>query len=500
MNKIILISAFIMLLFAQACTDLDETLYDKVTPDNYGKNEDEIATILGKAYATLRGNGNGTTRVLRYPTEYIWFINEVSSDEAVIPTRAGGHWNDGGVHLANQRHTWTTNHEHVLRTWEYLYGGIGMCMSVISIINNSSLDEDAKLKATAEVRGIRAYYYYRAMDYFGNIPIVTSDTASVLPKNTPRKDVFNYVEKELLEIYNYLPATGYGKFTKAVCSSVLARIYLNAEVYKGQAEWQKCIDACNLVTGYELETDIATNFLVKNEVSKENIFIIPFDYTTERIIGNYAQSLSLYYTQGLASDYTTTTVNGICGEPGVYKKFEDNDVRKNFFFFGDQINKKTGAVIITNEGNPLSYTDTIINITNATEYDGVRMHKYQIAKNNNFDYDNDWVIIRYSEILLMKAEALLRIGQEPAAWDLVNQIRTRAGLSATPSPLTLEFLDEELLREFIWEDHRRIDNIRFGKFSQAKWEQPAHDKSKEILPIPELIMNGNPNLVQNPGY
>jgi hypothetical protein len=157
-------------------------------------------------------------------------------------------------------------------------------------------------------------------------------------------------------------------------------------------------------------------------------------------------------------------------------------------------------VIITNEGNPLSYTDTIKKISNATEYEGVRMHKYQIAKNNNFDYDNDWVIIRYSEILMMKAEALLRLGQEPAAWDLVNKVRLRAGLSSTPSPLTLDFLNQELLREFIWEDHRRIDNIRFGTFSKANWEQPAHGKDKEILPIPELILNGNSNLVQNPGY
>ena len=173
-----------LLLALSSCTDLNEQLYDKVSQDDYGKTQSEVATIVGGAYATLRGYGSGTPEgngVNCYPTcEYVFFTQECSSDEACIPTR-GTDWFDGGRYQQYQRHNWDANNAGILSIWRYNFTGVSKVNAIIYQVDKSGLTDEAKNKVKAELRGLRAYYYYNLLDCFGNVPISTDFTEKVLP-------------------------------------------------------------------------------------------------------------------------------------------------------------------------------------------------------------------------------------------------------------------------------------------------------------------------------
>jgi starch-binding outer membrane protein, SusD/RagB family len=494
MKKLIIFITSAVILSSISCTKLDETLYSKVTPDEYGKTPAEIETIVGRAYATLRGYPAADGP--HYATEFVWFLSEVSSDEAVIPTR-GTDWYDKGVHQQLQMHTWDYENDMVLKTWEYLFSGVSAVNNIIFMVSNSQLTDAQKGLANAELRGIRAFYYYQLCDLYGNVPLQTSYTDLELKTNTPRAEIYKFIETELLDIVDKLPETGYAKFTKNVCYTLLARLYLNAEVFNGTAEWQKCIDACDKVKGMVLESNFFTNFLVKNEVSKENIFTIPFEEGVTT--GNYAQCLSLHYYAKQTFGFPTDCVNGICAEPGVYSKYDTLDVRRKCLLMGEQKSLATGQTIIMADGSPLIYTENIVDWKRAKQNEGVRFFKYEVTTADKWEHSNDWVLMRYSEVLLMKAEALIRLNQAALARPLIAAVRSRANLN-TPASVDLDFLYNELLYEFMWENHRRTDNIRFGKFGQASWAMSGSDKNHELFPIPKNILATNNKLVQNPGY
>jgi len=496
------IATLTMVLALSACTDLSEKLYDKVSSSDYGKTATEIETIVGSAYASLRGFSDGIT--ISYPTsEFLFFCNETTSDEACIPTR-GSDWYDGGRYQDAEMHTWKSDNMLMLSSWRYCYEGISKVNAVIYQVKQSTLSDEEKATVYAELRGIRAYYYYILLDMFGNVPLITNFEDTSLPKNSTRAEVYAFVESELLDILDLLPSEIiYGRFTQNVANTLLARLYLNSEVYIGKARWQDCIDACDKVSGYTLESNYFTNFLTENEVSSEIIFAIPYDYTKQGTVGNYLIALSLHYKQKQAvsaSSTFTDCVNGICAQPGVYSMFDDKDVRKKEFFAGDQISKATGSVILMDNGNALSYTEDIANFFNAEQNEGVRCVKYEVKEGQTWEQDHDLVVMRYAEILMMKAECYIRLGSPALARPLVAQVRTRAGLD-TPADVTLDFLDDELLREFCFEGLRRTANIRMGTFLKPNWVKTSTDDDyRLIFPIPKYAMDMNSNLVQNPGY
>ena len=153
-----------------SCTDLNEQLYDKVSQDDYGKTSSEVATIVGGAYATLRGYGSGTPEgagIICYPTcEYVFFTQECSSDEACIPTR-GTDWYDGGRYQQFQRHNWDAKNSGILSVWRYNFTGVSKVNAIIYQVEQSGLTTEDKQKVEAELRGLRAYYYYNLLDCFG---------------------------------------------------------------------------------------------------------------------------------------------------------------------------------------------------------------------------------------------------------------------------------------------------------------------------------------------
>lgn len=431
-----IIAALILGLGAlSSCTNLDEQLYDIVSTDDYGKTEKEVQTIVGGAYATLRGYGSGTAEgngVNCYPTcEYVFFVNECSSDEACIPTR-GSDWYDGGRYQQLQYHTYDANNTCVLAAWRYAFTGVSKVNAIIYQVDQSDLSEESKSVVKAELRGLRAYYYYLLLDEFGNVPISTDFTQTELPANSTRQQVYDFVEKELVEIIPDLPAgVQYGRFTQNVAYTLLGRLYLNAEVYTGTPQWQKCIDACEKVTGYSLMSNYKANFFTENQGSSEIIFAIPYDHK-QGTVGNYLASMTYHYNQKYAFSADGSYQwcgNGICAQPGVYSSYEDGDLRRDeTLMIGQQYSAKDGSPINMDNGEPLNYTEEISDFTNAKQNEGARLDKYQWNATDSWERDNDWVLMRYAEVLMMQGEAYYRLGYTQTALSYINQVRTRAGL------------------------------------------------------------------------
>jgi len=485
------------------CTNMDEVLYDKITMDDYGKTSGEVQTIVGGAYATLRGFSDAATGgTLSYPTcEFIFFLNECTSDEACIPTR-GTDWYDGGRYQQLQYHTWDANNSAILSAWKYNFQGIANINSIIYMVNKSELSLTQKDVVNSELRGLRAYYYYNLLDMFGAVPIVTNFEQSGLPEKSSRDSVFRFVEKELTEIMDLLPSTiSYGRFTQNVANTLLARLYLNSEVFTGTQRWTDCITVCDKVKGYSLESNYFQSFKTDNETSKEIIFAIPYD-NKENTVGNYLASMTFHYNQKYAFSVNGTYPwcgNGICAKPGIYSSFDVADVRRKSLLIGDQISLATGSVISMDNGNPLSYTEDITDFKAALQNEGARLFKYEVQADDKWERDNDWVLMRYAEVLMMKAEANFRLGFASNAVPLVNQIRTRAGL-ANVTDVTADILDAEWKHEFVFESLRRTTNIRFGTFFQSGWKKDITPAYRKVFPIPASVLSLNLALTQNPDY
>ncbi len=497
-----IISVACATLLISACTDLSENLYDKVDSSDYGKTEAEIETIVGRAYSSLRGGA--TDGINFYPTsEFVFFVPSVASDECVIPTRVGGDWYDDGVYLDIQRHTWNADNPKIWALWKYCYNGIASTNAILYQVEQSGLDPVASRPLNAELKALRAYYYYNLLDWFGNVPVDTSYVVTEAPGTSPRAEVYRFVENELLENLDYLPENAYGRVTKNVANMLLARLYLNSEVFIGQARWQDCLTACARITG-QLEPDYFSSFKTENQTSREIIFSIPYDGKMGTI-GNFLASMTYHYEQKFAfsaSGNYQWCGNGICAQPGLYSSFAENDIRRNSILMGPQIDLRTGSTIIMPaSGNPLIYTEEITNIEESQQNEGGRLSKYEDKEGDAWERDYDHVLMRYAEALMMQAECYVRLGNPAAARTFVEQVRSRAGLD-TPETIDLAFIDEELRREFVFENRRRTDNIRFGTFFEAWWEKPADpaDKHTALFPIPQQEINKNSKLVQNPGY
>ena len=500
--KIKILGALVVsMLFTISCTDLSEDLYDRVEDGNFGNTPKEVDALVGGGYSSLRGFADGISN--NYPTcEFVFFLNETASDEATIPTR-GTNWYDGGQYQDVQKHVWKADNRLILSVWRYNYTGIAKINSIIYQIDKSSLTDAAKAPIYAELKALRAYYYYNLLDAFGNVPIVVNFEDTSLPSNSTRKQVYDFVEKELQDAIPYLTSNVvYSKMTKNVAYSLLARLYLNSQAFIGTPRWQDCIDMCQKISGYTLTPDFFTNFATQNEKSPEIIFAIPYD-SKAGTVGNYMSSMSCHYlhrlTMSVSGNDYPWSANGMCAQPGVYSAFADTDKRKKCMVAGDQINMATGNVIMMDNGEPLTYTEEVTSVANAKDNQGVRLGKYEMKAGETWERDHDLVVIRYAEILMMQAECYVRLGAPDLAKPFVQQITTRAG-AELPAVIDLHFIDQELLREFTFEGRRRTDNIRFGTFFNPWWEKGETEAYKAIFPIPSTVLTTNKNLKQNPGY
>jgi hypothetical protein len=284
---------------------------------------------------------------------------------------------------------------------------------------------------------------------------------------------------------------------------LLAKLYLNAKVYTGTAQWQKALDTISKVTGnYTLEGNQLFNFSVNNKGSKENIFAIPFNSVSAG--GMNFHMRTLHYANQLTYGLGNAPWNGFCTMADFYNSFDDTDLRKKMWLVGQQYNA-AGAKLKDAKEQDLAFTvdfekDQMTDKDAVYQIAGPRSQKYEIQTNNpRGDQDNDFVFFRLADALLMKAEALLWLGKEADALVEVNKIRKRAGV-ADFTTLTAETLLAERGRELALECWRREDMIRFGTFSKERKFMKNTDKNKELFPIPQPRIDGNPLLKQNPGY
>ncbi len=503
--------ALLCLVNAYSCTKLDEEVYSSIPADGFFRNEAEVMTNVGRIYAQMRkitdrfGAGS---------------IDLVGTDECIIPFRETNLWYDNGLWIALHRHQFDANQSVISGSYSFCFDGISMCNQILYQLEQSPVDFPSKPKIFAEVKMARAFFYYRALDWFGNIPISTDFKDVTLPAQHTRAEVWDFVVKEIKDNISLLddaPSTNnYGRTcTKAMANMMLAKLYLNAEKWKGAAKWDEAIAASNAVIstpGYSLPSDYFSNFTPTNNTSKENIFVIPYDktYTKGNILLIHCWTLHTLSQQTFG--LIAFTWDGYAAMEDFYNTYEAQDSRIKSWMVGPQYSA-TGQPLMLSSTRQLTYRPHINALYNQTSPalldDGVRFKKYgyESGLKDNESMSNDWVVFRYADALMTKAEAIMRKNGNVAtqeAVDLVNQVRFRAfgdhTHDYTIATLTMDELLKELGREFAWEYHRRQDLIRFNKWNVAWFEKPAGNVNHELYPLPTAALNVNPNLHQNPGY
>lgn len=480
-----------------SCTKLDEKVYSTIPIDKFFVDEQSVLQNAARAY----------TKLQHYPEEFsLWTLNEMSSDEMVAPTKYDGSVWDGGRWDQIQKHNVSPSNKINLWAWNSVFQGIAACNEVLYETEQTPITFPEKNRVIAEIKVLRAFMYYWGMDNWGNIPFSDDFTNKELSPQKDRKFVFDFIEKEILanvDLLQSVPtAAFYGRVTQGMAYTLLAKLYLNSQEWIGVDNFQKSVDACDKViaiNSYQIASDYFSNFKIKNESSKENIFVIPYDPTL---------TPELFYFFALTLNSSSAATYGMTGnsfwdefvvEPPYLHKFAENDLRKKSFIRGQQ--KDLTGKNITN----FIYTDTIINYDSRKKWEGARIGKYEYALKvldyDKYDMDNDFVLFRYADVLYTKFEALYRLGRgaEMLGNADLQKIRTRAGLAPLEaSDLNDTELLNELGREFNFEGHRRQDMIRFGVWGNAGWNKPVSGPSAKLFPIPQDVLNTNPNLVQNP--
>ena len=512
MKKIILVITILLALGNQSCTNLDETIYSSIPSDKFFTTEEEFLMSAGRVYSHLLG----------YTHYYnIWGTITVSTDEALSPQREGGQWLDGGVWRDLHAHTFTPAHDNIRQTWDFLFTGISLCNQILYEFSQSTLDFDVKENMIAEIKTMRAWFYFNALDLFGDVPLTTDFMDTSVPEQKSRSEIFEFVETELKDNLDLLadsPSSVYGRASKPFAYTILAKMYLNSEKWFGTARWQETIDMCDKIIDLgtvRLEDDYFANFKVDNQNSAENIFAIVYDEVYANGGSGWSgwsrrfrfHQLTLHGLSQRTFGIVDGCWNGFCTSQSFFETFDlDNDARCNGWLYGPQVDA-SGQPLILN-GEQLNYTPEINSLYEAGENttkanQGVRFCKYEYESGLTGEcMSNDYVVYRYADVIMMKGEALFRLGKASDAVPLFNQVRVRTGLPAyTTETLSLNEIYAERGREFVWEGSRRQDMIRFDKWTAARdLKAEEADHHTELFPIPARAMTNNSKLVQNPGY
>ncbi|MBC8084304.1 MAG: RagB/SusD family nutrient uptake outer membrane protein [Hymenobacter sp.] len=516
-----------VLLTAAGCTDLNAPIESEYTPANFLTTPEQFIAASGPVYSQMRGE----------VAKAYWNLQELSTDEALIVARNGNYY-DGARYQQLSLHTWNPQNEFVRTTWEWGFSGISTCNRTLALFRDTP-DGAFKTQFTAELRTMRALYYYLMMDLYGDIPLVPDFGKTEQPTNATRRAVFDYLVTELTEASPGLSADvsaqTYGRPTQGMAQALLAKLYLNAEVYAGQPMYTQAVAACNAVIKggkYRLAANYMDVFAVENGPQvNEIIFAVPFDVNLAQ--GSQFMRFALHQQMRDKFGLLFTPSNATLTWADFFALYNlPTDTRNQQWLSGKQYlaDGRTPILIpTTKKGLDSRYTgadgnaavsyhlelSNTLTFRDAPKFDvgndelgkaqGTRNIKYFPDKaSTSRDQGNDMVLLRYADVLLMKAEARLRGGQDPdnaTPRDLVNQIRSRAQVPALTT-VDLNTLFEERSREMAWEGWRRNDLIRFGKW-EAGWGQGLKTNAetyRRIFPIPTTELTLNTQLKQNAGY
>ncbi|HEY0272134.1 MAG TPA: RagB/SusD family nutrient uptake outer membrane protein [Chitinophaga sp.] len=523
-----------MALTLGACTkDLDRKPLIGSTSASVYANFDNYEKVLAKLYAgfaisgqtgpagtpDITGIDEGTSNYLR---QY-WQWEELPTDESVIT------WTDAGLQDLHNLN-WTADNPFVRTMYQRIYYQISLCNEFIRETTDDKLagnhitgDQLATARIyVAEARFLRALSYWHAMDLYGNVPFVTEKdpVGAFSPKQISRADLFNYVESELKDVENTLMparANEYARADQACAWVLLAKLYLNAEVYTGTAHYNDVLTYCNKVinAGYSINVDSANSyrnlFLADNNTqNNEVIFPITFDGIATQSYGG--MNFIIHAEIGGSMPSAAFGVSGGWGGMRVTSRFVAQ--------FADPSGNTDKRAMFWTDGQSLDIPDD----PTKNFVEGYAITKYRnvdrggrIGHDITGNYvDTDFPMFRLADVYLMYAEAVLRGGAGGdinTALGYVNTLRRRAyhgtGGNITAGDLTLDFILAERSRELYWEATRRTDLVRFKKQTSADylWAWKGGVKAGtgvkdayNILPIPNTDITANPNLVQNDGY
>jgi hypothetical protein len=524
--------ALLTVLGMAACYDLTETPFTEITETNFKPSESDLAALIAPVYTPQRSIWMGWYGMVDHQSE--------TADDLISPVRPNG-WYDGGTYIRLHEHRWDANQGQPAGLWTQSYNGINAANRVIFQIESGvlPLSGDARTALIAELRAMRAYYYTLLLDNFGNVPIVTDFSATDLPEQATRQEVFDFVVGELNEVIPDLSPLNtratYGRMTQWGAKGILARVFLNAEVYTGTPHWNDVLELTQDIIDsglYRLESTYRAPFARNNHLSPEIIYAVPYD----AVLGG----TSNFHMKTLKADLrflfsmSAQPWGGISSAPQFIDSYEPEDGRlADTWMMGPWYDSQDRGYTFVKHVNSIHESGCYCA--------GFPVRKYEIYQGMTGSSDVDYPALRYADVLMMKAEALLRTGQPDAAAAIVTQVRQRNFTGANASKATVtgaqlmqgsrfnygwydtdgavktgpggapvqnggadiqygRFLDE-LGWEFVAEGHRRQQLIRFGVFTTKTWFNHAPNGSHRIIfAIPQARLNTNSKLSQNPGY
>tara|TARA_R110001632_G_scaffold38339_2_gene96555 strand:+ start:90109 stop:91716 length:1608 start_codon:yes stop_codon:yes gene_type:complete len=530
LNLRILIVSLVLVTFFTSCEgDLDVTPQDdqNTLADEFFQNESAYLEVLASVYGNLAltgtdGAGSSNIQGLDAGTSQygrtLLYMQTLAADQMIW-----SYENDPGTREI-QRNIWTTQNPIFLGFWGRAHTSVAFANNLLRETTDAKLDERNVSAATraeivnfrAEARLLRALSYYHLMDLFGKANFITEDDAlNTIPQVYDRAQLFAFIESELQAINSDLVAprqNQYGRADQAVAWMILSKMYLNAEVYIGQAKYTEALTELNKILGggFMLADEYAHNFMADNDVNSainEIIFPIGSDGLVTQNFGPGTVMIN--------GSVGSIEVNGaeVGVEPGGWGGALR--VRKQFADLFD------GGLYSTDTRNTIISEGRTVNIIDISDRDsGYIIQKYSNATStggfgiDQVFVDTDFPLFRLADVYLMYAEAVLRGGNGGdmnTAKGFIDALRTRANNpNLVPvGDITLEFILDERSRELHWEAHRRQDLIRYGLFTGGNYNWAwkgngsngiAIPLNYDLYPIPAASLSSNPNLTQNPGY
>jgi hypothetical protein len=535
-NKII--KYFILLItivnISSCDNDLDENVFSTITEQSYNYTVTDFIPNISGAYSQI-----GADDVMGR-----WQLQELPGCCIALPANTTG-WDDGGIYKKLMFHNWNSELTQILTMWNKYYKGIIITNSAIDRIERNIIpapSEDDKKDALAELRALRAYYYWMICDNFGDAPLITKPSTDLPTKNT-RTELYDFIVSELIQVIPDLNeiqgGVMYGRMNKWAAKTLLANVYLNSEVYTGTAHWNECIKECDDIinsTKCELSANYKDPFKSSGvESSKEVLFTIPYDFE-KGIVGNFL-FMNSWHSELQKKYKTVYPPNMAGGQKGVTQfinTYQDGDTRlQDSWLMGQQYDADGNPLkgVYDMPGQPLIFTKELPNGNYTKEMEGYRMGKYEVEIGSQWSSNTDIPLFRYAEVLLMKAECLLRTNQAGAG-AIVTQVRQRAfkneQAKATvtdeqlkenssyqwgyvenyaitdpgdQTPVKYGRMFDEWNWEFAWEGYTRRNMIRFGVFTTKTWlSHKPNGEYRTVFPIPQSIIGSNPKLEQNPNY
>ena len=565
MKKFFIVALAAVALLSTSCEGFfAEENFGNPTIEDMMSNEENIVLLVGQAYAEVKWVHDHWG---------YWGVSSLTSDECVCPTRIPGeHWADGGYWKNLNTHNWNAFGDAFKNIWNSTISGAVLCNKLINTLDTyqENMSNEVYLQYRGELEVMRSYYYYLLFDCFGRIPylevfedvteplmepeIVWSHLVACLERNAPN----------LPAVTDATRATNYGRVTQGMAYSLLARLYLNAESYgctpanikfpqgcevkiaSATDFYTNAVRCCDMVINsgsYSIESNYFDNFKILNENSRENIFVIvedgnaKFDLRYNGSMSNKMRMvhLSLHYCHQTAWNMIEKPWNGFAARPSYIDLFDGKDVRgtgvgygeetlgtnnpNQFAWFVGPVTDKDGSILKDENGDDAVITKEIASLSEATWNDGARFWKYEVDKTKKYDWaENDYVLMRYADVLWMKEEAILRGGQGASGFNTPDfqTLKKRAFAyeadpaaayaAAYPNVLTLENILDERGREFSWECIRRRDLIRFNQFDKVEYVT-GNEAFRRWFPIPFSVIekakrdeNGTPIWTQNEGY